>query len=249
MTRPTTTPAVVSRRRRTVPARMRDGFTLVELLVVIAIIGMLVGLALPVLNNARKRAAQMECMSNMRNVAQATIAYELNRRQYPGFINVLMMNNGKPYSDPTTGQQRGVSYIVPLLDFLDQPVLGRAWKTPSQSGGGGDIPDREQQKELSRLVMKDLGLAPNDIASLQKMEWAKLAAAGNAAASSASVTSTSAPASARIYETSGALRKLLIGTTTPPASKIPNNTGTNSGQFFSHKPTRSPGCTPMLFCK
>ena len=30
--------------------------------------------------------------------------------------------------------------------------------------------------------MKELGLAPNDIAALQKMEWAKLIAAGNAAA-------------------------------------------------------------------
>ena len=29
--------------------------------------------------------------------------------------------------------------------------------------------------------MKELGLAPNDIAALQKMEWAKLVAAGNAA--------------------------------------------------------------------
>ena len=29
--------------------------------------------------------------------------------------------------------------------------------------------------------MKDLGLAPNDIAALQKMEWSKLVAAGNAA--------------------------------------------------------------------
>ena len=30
-------------------------------------------------------------------------------------------------------------------------------------------------------MMKDLGLAPNDIASLQKMDWAELIAAGNAA--------------------------------------------------------------------
>ena len=30
-------------------------------------------------------------------------------------------------------------------------------------------------------MMKDLGLGPNDIASLQKMEWSKLVAAGNAA--------------------------------------------------------------------
>ena len=50
-----------------------------------------------------------------------------------------------------------------------------------QSGGGGNIPTKEQQKEVARQVMKDLGLAPNDIESLQKMEWAKLIAAGNAA--------------------------------------------------------------------
>ena len=31
------------------------------------------------------------------------------------------------------------------------------------------------------MVMKDLGLAPNDIGALQKMEWGKLNAAGNAA--------------------------------------------------------------------
>lgn len=49
------------------------------------------------------------------------------------------------------------------------------------SGGGGNIPTREQQREVTRLVMKDLGLASNDIASLQKMDWAKLSAAGNSA--------------------------------------------------------------------
>ena len=35
-----------------------------------------------------------------------------------------------------------------------------------------NIPSSEQQKELARLTMKDLGLASNDIASLQKIEWA-----------------------------------------------------------------------------
>src|SRR5262249_30925330 len=44
--------------------------------------------------------------------------------------------------------------------------------------------------------------------------------------------------------TSAGFRKLLIGTTTVPASRIPKKAGTNSGQFFSHKPTRSPGFTP-----
>src|ERR1019366_629268 len=41
-----------------------------------------------------------------------------------------------------------------------------------QSGGGGNPPSAEQSRELSRQIMKDLGLAPNDLASLQKMDWA-----------------------------------------------------------------------------
>ena len=57
-------------------------------------------------------------------------------------------------------------------------AVGLFHRASAQSGGGGNIPSKEQQKELSRLVMKDLGLAPNDIASLQKMDWAKLVAAG-----------------------------------------------------------------------
>jgi para-nitrobenzyl esterase len=42
-----------------------------------------------------------------------------------------------------------------------------------QSGGGGNIPGTEQSRELARQLMKELGLE-----SLQKMEWAKLNAAG-----------------------------------------------------------------------
>jgi para-nitrobenzyl esterase len=51
-----------------------------------------------------------------------------------------------------------------------------------QSGGGGNPPTSEQSRALAKQVMIELGLQPNDIASLQKMDWAKLNAAGNAAA-------------------------------------------------------------------
>lgn len=78
------------------------------------------------------------------------------------------------------GQSGGGSKVTTLMGMPS--AVGLIHRASAQSGGGGNIPDREQQKELSRLVMKDLGLPPNDIASLQKMGWAKLAAAGNAAA-------------------------------------------------------------------
>jgi para-nitrobenzyl esterase len=77
------------------------------------------------------------------------------------------------------GQSGGGSKVTTLMGMPSAVSLFH--RAAAQSGGGGNIPDKEQQREVSRLVMKDLGLAPNDIGALQKMEWAKLNAAGNAA--------------------------------------------------------------------
>lgn len=77
------------------------------------------------------------------------------------------------------GQSGGGSKVTTLMGMPS--AAGLFHRAAAQSGGGGNIPTREQQKEVARLVMKDLGLAPNDIESMQKMEWSKLAAAGNAA--------------------------------------------------------------------
>jgi para-nitrobenzyl esterase len=79
------------------------------------------------------------------------------------------------------GQSGGGSKVTTLMGMPS--ATGLFHRAAAQSGGGGNIPSLEQQKELARLVMKDLGLATNDIESLQKMEWAKLIAAGNEAAS------------------------------------------------------------------
>jgi len=78
------------------------------------------------------------------------------------------------------GQSGGGSKVTTLMGMTSAANLFH--RAAAQSGGGGNIPSKEQQRELARQLMKDLGLAPNDIGSLQKMEWAKLLAAGNAAA-------------------------------------------------------------------
>jgi prepilin-type N-terminal cleavage/methylation domain-containing protein/prepilin-type processing-associated H-X9-DG protein len=55
--------------------RSRSGFTLIELLVVIAIIAILAAILFPVFAQARDKARQATCQSNLRQYATATLMY------------------------------------------------------------------------------------------------------------------------------------------------------------------------------
>ena len=85
--------------------------------------------------------------------------------------------------DPNTvmiyGQSGGGSKVTTLMGMPS--AAGLFHRAAVQSGGGGNPAPAEDARKLPRQLMVELNLQPNDLASLQKMEWSKLFAAGNAA--------------------------------------------------------------------
>jgi len=83
---------------------LRRGFTLIELLVVIAIIAILAALLFPVFSQARAKARQAHCLSNMHQISIAILQYVQDYdEQFPcglGMVNGSRVWAGEGWAGP-----------------------------------------------------------------------------------------------------------------------------------------------------
>lgn len=86
-------------------------FTLIELLVVIAIIAILMGMLLPVLNQARDSARTTACVNNLKQIGSGFALYESdNPGYYPNYLDSGM--------DYQKWQDKLVPYLMPQVQNL-----------------------------------------------------------------------------------------------------------------------------------
>ena len=92
----------------------RKAFTLIELLVVIAIIGVLVGLLLPAVQQAREAARRIACGNNMKQIGLAVHNYYDAQKEFPTSVWYLGRNG------PIGEKKDWGSPFVHLLPFMEQ---------------------------------------------------------------------------------------------------------------------------------
>ena len=137
-------------------APVRRAFSLVELLAVVAIIGVLTGLLLPAVQNAREAARRADCLSRLRQIALAMQNYESARGALPPG-SVAQEYPAEPATPHTFYRWSALAHALPFMEHaaaleaidLQTPLYARDFSIP------------EANREAVRAVVPEF-LCPSD---------------------------------------------------------------------------------------
>ena len=131
----------------------RSGFTLIELLVVIAIIGVLVGLLLPAVQQAREAARRSACINKLKQMGLAVLNYESTTKKLPAAFRTqeTFALQGLP-TKTGNNQNHRWGFIPLLLPYLEQLSLHQNLMDDIASNGASPWRAQARFTELTELL-------------------------------------------------------------------------------------------------